>query len=114
MLTEKLSGTYAEKGKSLTVIKAAHHGSAGSSSEEFLAAVRPEIAVLSYGAGNRYGHPAPETKERFEAAGTALEATAESGAIHLRTDGRKLWIRPFLTQQESFYFPVDKRDGSGL
>ena len=100
--------------RKLTVLKAAHHGSAGSSSEEFLEAVQPALTVLSYGEGNRYGHPAPEAVMRLKEVGTVLEETAESGAIHLRTDGRKLWIRPFLTQQESFYFPVDKRDGSGL
>ena len=114
LLTEELKTAYGAAGRKLTVLKAAHHGSAGSSSEEFLEAVQPALTVLSYGEGNRYGHPAPEAVMRLKEVGTVLEETAESGAIHLRTDGRKLWIRPFLTQQESFYFPVDKRDGSGL
>lgn len=114
LLTEELNAVYGAADKRLTVLKAAHHGSAGSSSEEFLEAVRPEITVLSYGERNRYGHPAPETVKRLNLVGTALKATAESGAIHLRTDGRKLWIRPFLIPQESFYFPVDKKEENGL
>ena len=96
-----LEERYEEVGKSLTVLKAAHHGSGGSSAEAFLAAVSPKLAVLSYGAGNSYGHPAPEAVARLEKAGTELWKTAESGAILVHTDGEFYEVRGFLTAADS-------------
>ena len=49
-----------------TVLKVAHQGSRYSSSEEFLEAVSPRIAIISAGEDNRFGHPHPETLERLE------------------------------------------------
>lgn len=63
------------------ILKAAHHGSKTSSSPAFLQAVLPEMAVLSYGEGNSYGHPSPEVVERMEEMGTVLWRTAECGAV---------------------------------
>ena len=51
------------------VLLAGHHGSKNSSCGEFLRAVSPELVLISAGANNAYGHPAPETLERLEAAG---------------------------------------------
>ncbi len=65
----------------LTVLKVAHHGSRYSSCEEFLAAVSPEYAVISCGANNIYGHPAPETVERLVDAGCEIYQTPQSGQI---------------------------------
>lgn len=48
------------------VLKAAHHGSKNSTSQEFLAEVSPEIAIISVGKNNKYRHPAPETLERLK------------------------------------------------
>lgn len=50
----------------VNVLKVAHHGSKYSSSEEFLEKIQPEVAVISVGANNRYGHPAAETLERLK------------------------------------------------
>ncbi|MET0390234.1 MAG: DNA internalization-related competence protein ComEC/Rec2 [Polyangiales bacterium] len=47
------------------VLKVAHHGSRTSSSEAWLRAVRPELAVVSAGAVNPFGHPHPEVSERL-------------------------------------------------
>lgn len=47
------------------VLKVAHHGSAGSSTAEFLAAVSPQVCVISVGEGNTYGHPAEATMTRL-------------------------------------------------
>ena len=52
---------------SSTVLKAGHHGSGSSSSQAFLEAVGPRIAVISAGLDNQYGHPAPQVLERLEA-----------------------------------------------
>ncbi|MBN1138642.1 MAG: DNA internalization-related competence protein ComEC/Rec2, partial [Anaerolineae bacterium] len=50
---------------SASVLKVAHHGSNSSSTAGFLSAVQPSIAVISAGAGNRFGHPAPAVLERL-------------------------------------------------
>src|SRR5690606_1469521 len=49
----------------LTVLKVGHHGSKTSSSEGFLAALKPALSIFSTGADNRYGHPSLEVVERF-------------------------------------------------
>jgi competence protein ComEC len=76
------------------VLKVAHHGSGGSSTAEFLAAVAPDYAVLSAGADNRFGHPDPVVLERLDGLGqvTTLR-TDQQGTIEFITDGRRLWVR---------------------
>ena len=76
-----------------TVLKAAHHGSATSSTQGFLDAVQPEAVVVSAGADNQFGHPAPEVVERLEAAvGSAnVYVTADDGRVSFTTDGERLW-----------------------
>lgn len=79
-----------EKMRKVTILKAAHHGSAGSSSDEFLDYFLPSYTVLSYGKGNTYGHPSPEAVKRLEKTGTRIYKTAESGAISVWTDGKRM------------------------
>lgn len=69
----------------IDILKVGHHGSGTASSRDFLALLRPKIAVLSYGKRNRYGHPHPDTVERLKQAGARLRCTAEEGAICLET-----------------------------
>lgn len=70
-----------------TVLKAGHHGSNTSSSEEFVQAVKPEVAILSYGEDNKYGHPHAEVMDRLQAIGSKIYATADLGTITVSTDG---------------------------
>jgi len=63
-----------------------HHGSKTSSSEAFLDAVRPAIAVAQAGYRNRFGHPAPEVVQRYAARGIALSASPVCGALTWRSD----------------------------
>ena len=77
----------------ITVLKAPHHGSATSSTKEFLERVRPAAVVFSSGRANRFGHPAPLVVERYRAMGTAMFSTAEDGAVILDTDGESVEIR---------------------
>lgn len=63
------------------VLKVAHHGSKTATSQEFLEAVRPQAAVVSYGRGNRYGHPAPEVMQRLKEAGVQVWETGKRGAV---------------------------------
>jgi competence protein ComEC len=75
------------------VLKVAHHGSRTSTSPEFLALVRPRVALVSVGAGNSYGHPSPEVVWRMRAAGAEVLRTDAEGAIVVRTDGRRVRVQ---------------------
>jgi competence protein ComEC len=69
------------------VLMVPHHGSTTSTSAALLAAVRPEVAVISVGR-NRFGHPAPEVLARLRAAGVRIHTTLESGAVRLPLGAR--------------------------
>jgi competence protein ComEC len=73
------------------VLKVAHHGSAGSTSSAFLAAVAPLTAVISVGKDNGYGLPALETVDRLGA--RPVFRTDRHGDVEISTDGRRLWIK---------------------
>jgi competence protein ComEC len=73
------------------VLKAGHHGANTSSSEAFLRAVAPQVIVISVGADNNYGHPAPAMLARAAAAGATVLRTDEVGTIELISDGRQMW-----------------------
>ena len=69
------------------VLKVSHHGSKTSSSFEFLHAVQPGLAVISVGADNKFGHPAPETLEKLQAIGAKVLRTDQAGNIKVVFDG---------------------------
>lgn len=68
---------------SAQVLKIGHHGSRFSSSDAFLAAVHPRLAVISVGKDNHYGHPNPEALERLKKAGIPVRTTMGEGEIDL-------------------------------
>lgn len=68
---------------SAQVLKVGHHGSRYSSSQEFLSAVSPRLAVISVGKDNDYGHPHADTLERLRTANITVRSTAEEGEIML-------------------------------
>ncbi len=67
----------------LDVLKVAHHGSATATTQALLAATRPAVAVISVGAGNTYGHPAPTTLARLRAAGSRVYRTDRDGSVEI-------------------------------
>lgn len=67
------------------VLKVGHHGSDTSSTDAFLDAASPEIAVISCGKYNEYGHPHPETLARLQAHGASVYVTADSGTFRYPT-----------------------------
>jgi competence protein ComEC len=69
------------------VLKLGHHGSKTSSSQDFLETVHPEIAIVSAGLGNKYGHPNPEVIERVESVNAQIIETSTAGNITCRSDG---------------------------
>ncbi|HEU4747401.1 MAG TPA: ComEC/Rec2 family competence protein, partial [Gemmatimonadaceae bacterium] len=72
------------------VLKVGHHGSSTSSSDAFLAAVKPRAAVISVGARNTYGHPSNDVLRALRNAGAEILRTDQSGTIIARTDGVRL------------------------
>jgi len=78
--------------KESDVLKVAHHGSKFSSTIEFLETLRPELAVISVGAKNRYGHPTSDTLSRLDAVGAKVMRTDERGTIEVVTDGEQSWV----------------------
>jgi competence protein ComEC len=78
------------------ILKVAHHGSRTSTSRELLERWRPEIAVISCGRGNAFGHPAPEVIERLESIGARVYRTDLHGQITLETDGTDVRVRTFV------------------
>ena len=81
------------------ILKTAHHGSRTSSSEVFLDRLKIRLAVVSYGEGNSYGHPSPETMARFREQGIAVLETGKKGAITFKTDGASLEVHAFLEEK---------------
>ncbi|MGH9348259.1 MAG: DNA internalization-related competence protein ComEC/Rec2 [Vicinamibacterales bacterium] len=80
----------------IRILKAAHHGSRTSTSQALVDAWRPQIALISCGRGNRFGHPVPEVLRRLEAAGTRIYRTDRDGQITVETDGRGAVVRTYL------------------
>ena len=67
----------------MDILKVGHHGSKYASTREFLEKVRPELAVISVGAKNRYGHPTSESLGRLEQVGAGVRRTDLEGTIVL-------------------------------
>ncbi|MEK9180702.1 MAG: ComEC/Rec2 family competence protein [Patescibacteria group bacterium] len=72
------------------VLKVGHHGSKNATSQEFLAAVGPEFAVISAGRDNRYGHPHAATLQALESAGAKVFRTDTDGDVKFVSDGANL------------------------
>ena len=88
--------------KDYDVLKVAHHGSNYSTTEEFLSEVRPEIALISAGRENKYGHPGKETLARLDERACYTYCTKECGAITLKTDGKSIAKPEIFKYNESY------------
>lgn len=77
---------------SAKVLKVAHHGSANSSSSEFLAAVAPRYAVISCGLDNKFGHPSDETLVRLQKYAENIYITRDDGTVIFTSDGKGLSV----------------------
>jgi competence protein ComEC len=66
------------------LLKVGHHGSRTSTGDSLLVAVRPELALISVGRRNRYGHPDPQVMARLRRYGVSVARTDESGSLVLR------------------------------
>lgn len=73
-------------------IKIPHHGSKNGLTKSLLDASNPEIAVISVGKNNRFGHPNIETLDMLDEEGIPILRTDEVGDIEVTTDGENWWI----------------------
>ena len=83
--TERVMLSHFKSGLQSNILKVGHHGSRTSSSDAFLARVRPDFAFISVGVGNKYGHPHQEALDRLRNAGAK---------IYLTTDGTQSFTIP--------------------
>ena len=79
----------------LRIIKVPHHGSLTSSTPAFLNALRPQIAVVSAGRSNHFGHPVPEVLDRYRSVGAEVFRTDQDGAVMVESDGHSFDVRTF-------------------
>ena len=79
------------------ILKVGHHGSRTSSSAALVESWRPQIALISAGRGNTFGHPTPEVIERLESVGARIYRTDRDGQITLETDSEcgNVYVRTF-------------------
>lgn len=87
-----LSKSGAELGA--TLLKVGAHGAGLATSEKFLQAVGPQAAIISVGAGNKLGEPAPAVLERLKAVNAHIFRTDEDGEVHAVSDGEHFVLTP--------------------
>lgn len=75
------------------ILKVGHHGSSSSTSPAFLARVHPEMAIISVGADNPYGHPHAETLDLLKRLGVTVFRTDLNGTIYVRSDGMSYSVK---------------------
>lgn len=77
----------------IRILKAGHHGSRTSTGDRLLEVYDPRIALISAGAGNLFGHPAPSVLSRLQARDIHVFRTDRHGAVIVETDGRRVRVR---------------------
>jgi competence protein ComEC len=75
---------------SADILKVGHHGSEYATSAEFLAKVRPSLAVIAVGEDNQFGHPSLRVIKRLERAGAQVFRTDLNGAVRVVSDGERV------------------------
>lgn len=88
------------------ILKVGHHGSATSSTPAFLDVVRPRVALVSVGAGNRYGHPSREVLRALHSRGAHVARTDDDGTVVVTTDGASIVLA---TEEGRWAFHVASR-----
>lgn len=92
----------------IDIIKVPHHGSNTSSAEELLNKIKPEIAIISVGRSNFYGHPKKEIIDRYEGLGSKIYRTDTMGMIKLKLYKENMTIEPFIKEKLSLINYLDK------
>ena len=76
----------------IDVLKTGHHGSKTSSTDKYLDVTSPQIAILSSGYGNNYGHPNKTVLDRLEQKGIFAFSTFLDGDIAVSSDGEAITV----------------------
>ena len=79
----------------VVVLKSPHHGSATSSSDDFVRLLRPRVVLISCGRANPYGHPVTKVLQRYSAARSRVFRTDLDGQIELTTNGWSIQVETF-------------------
>jgi len=79
----------------IRILKVGHHGSRTSSSQALLDVLRPQIAIISCGRGNTFGHPAPDVLQRLEAIGATVYRTDRDGQIAAEVERDSVRVKTF-------------------
>ncbi len=96
--TDKVEKDLLKENIDVDVLKVGHHGSAYSSTNEFLGKVTPKYAFISVAKENSYGHPSNDTLERIKKYTDKIYMTSELGTIRINSDGKELTIDNFKTK----------------
>ena len=84
-----------------TILKVAHHGSKTSSTQEFIEAVNPKIALIGVGENNKFGHPNKEVIERLKTSGVEIYRTDEMGEIEININRKgKINIKKYIEEKQ--------------
>ena len=83
------------------LVKVPHHGSKTSSTEGFVLATKPNLAIISVGRNSRFGHPHKEVVERWQANGATVLTTGDNGTITITTDGHDLKLKTFISHKKA-------------
>jgi len=78
------------------VLKVPHHGARPNNPEELAEIIRPELAVISVGEDNRFGHPAREAVENYTAIGSTVYRTDLCGAVIMESDGENITCKSMI------------------
>ena len=105
-MAEDLEARIASSLRPTTVLKVGHHGSRTSTSTAFLNAIRPEVAIISVGAGNSYGHPTSQALGRLQAVGAKVYRTDQAGTVTVSTDGNTYTVTTERTGSSTQALPV--------
>jgi competence protein ComEC len=89
-----------------TILKVPHHGSRTSSSDAFVRAVHPSVAVFSVQRDGRFGHPHAVVLDRYTTLGAHIFRTDAHGAITVRTDGQSVWVEPYVGRSLALSAPT--------
>ncbi|MDQ7798076.1 MAG: DNA internalization-related competence protein ComEC/Rec2 [Candidatus Edwardsbacteria bacterium] len=78
------------------VLKVPHHGARPNNPEELAGIISPELAVISVGENNRFGHPAREAVENYTAIGSTIYRTDLCGAVMMESDGESITCKSMI------------------
>jgi len=91
-IENNLANTFQQEDLDCDVLKVAHHGSESSTGALFAGLVSPDIAIISAGKENKYGHPHQSVLDTLEKVGAEVYRTDKLGTIQVVSDGEKVWV----------------------